>query len=162
MKRNISFGLFLAAIVLAFAACNTRAMITPYFQTASTLIRTSAEGVTDTITFQDSLNIGDTVRVGMMCNGYYDCLKTLKVGGDTSKVKTSLAWPDSLSYVLASDADPEHGVLSFLPEKTVYAIYTTVTYIPVATGTHQIDIRLTSTAPDSYNQCSGHFIIAVK
>ena len=146
---------------MAFIACNTRSMITPGFKTSDTLIRTTVEGVTDTITFTDSLNVGDTVRMGMMCNGYYDYLKTVKVGGDTSKVKTSLEWPDSLSYVLASDADPAHGVLTFLPEKA-YAIYTTVTYIPVASGTHQVDIRLLSSAPDAYSQTAAYFIIAVK
>ena len=169
MKRNISFGLFLAVIVMAFIACNTRSMITPVFQTSNTLIRTYTVQdslgrdsiVTDTVTFTDSLNVGDTVRMGLMCNGFYDYLKTVKVSGDTSKVKTSLEWPDSLSYVLASDADPAHGVLTFLPEKA-YAIYTTVTYIPVASGTHKVDIGLLSAAPESYNQTAGYFFIAVK
>ena len=161
MKRNSLLYLSLALLTLAFASCNTRTMFTPGLQTATQLIRTSAAGVKDTITMTDTLNVGDTVRMGMICNGYYDYLRTVVVSGDTSKVLTSLAWVDSLNYVLDEDADPAHGRLSFLPEKA-YAIYTTMTYIPVATGVHKIDIKITSSAPDKYNQYSGYFMIAVK
>ena len=161
MKRNILFFLSLAFVALIAISCDLNSVISPSVRTSTVLYRTSLEGVKDTITFADSLNVGDTVRMGMICEGYYDYLCKLKVSGDTSKVKTSLAWPDSLSYALASDADPEHGVLSFVPEKA-YGIYTTLTYIPVASGTHEISILLTSSARESYNQYAGSFFIAVR
>ena len=151
----------MTALVFALVSCNTRSVFSPSLQQASELIRISAEGVKDTITFSDSLQIGDTVHVGMLCNGFYDYLRTVVMAGDTNKVKTSLEWPDSLGYVLAEDADKEHGRLSFVPEK-VYAIYTTLTYIPVASGTHRVDIQINSAAPESYNQYNGYFVIAVK
>ena len=151
----------MTVLAVAFVSCNSKAVFSPNLQTAAQLIRVSAEGVRDTITFNDSLQVGDTVYLGMLCNGFYDYLKKVSATGDESKVLTSLEWPDSLSYVLADDSDQEHGCLSFLPEK-VYAIYTTLTYIPVASGTHKLDFQITSAAPESYNLYSGSLVIAVK
>lgn len=161
MKRNILVYISLVVLTLAFASCDTRSTFTPGFQTSEMLIRTSMDGVKDTILLTDTLNLGDTVRMGMICEGYYDYLKTIVVSGDTANVHTALAWPDSLSFVLAEDADPAHGRLSFLPDKA-YAIYTTLTYIPVATGMHRVDIKVVSNAPDPYSQSNGFFMIAVK
>ena len=148
-------------MAVALVSCNSRAMFSPSLQTATEMIRVSAEGVRDTVTFNDSLQVGDTVYLGMLCNGFYDYLKKVSATCENSKVLTSLEWPDSLSYVLADDSDQEHGCLSFAPEK-VYAIYTTLTYIPVESGTHKVDIQITSAAPESYNLYSGYFLIAVK
>ena len=161
MKRNILVSLSLALIAVAAVSCDTRSMITPGLQTSTSLIRTSAAGVKDTITLTDTLSVGDTVRMGMLCRGFYDYLKTVVVSCDSSKLSVSLAWPDSLNSALASDADPAHGRLSFLPEKA-YAIYTTLTYIPKVSGMSQIDIKLTSSAPEKYSESSAYFFIAVK
>ena len=161
MKRSILVYSFLALIAFAVTSCDTRSMMTPGLKTSTSLIRTSVFGVTDTIMLLDTLSVGDTVRMGMICNGYYDYLRTVLVSNETSSVSLSLAWPDSLSYVLAPESDAAHGRLTFLPAKA-YAIVTTLTYIPEESGMHKIDIGITSSAPDKYSQYSGFFMIAVE
>lgn len=167
MKKNI---LLLAFVAFALVACDLNTVISPGVQVSSSLYRTYTTQdslgrdtiVKDTITFTDSLNIGDTVLIPMVCQGYYDYLRMVKVSPeDTSKMQLSLAWEEEYKSVLAEDADPAHGYLSFLPEK-VFAFYTTIKLVPVASGTHRVDIQALSNAKENYSQGSWHFFVAVK
>lgn len=161
--------LLFAFVAAAFVACETKSVISPGIRFSSALYRTyTVQGslgqdsiVKDTISLQDSLQLGDTVRMPMVCEGYYDYLRALTISTDTSKVKVSLAWNEEDSACLSDEADPEHGRLAFLPDK-VYACFTTLTYVPVVTGTHRIDITLTSAAREGYSEGAWHFNLAVK
>ena len=166
MKKNI---LLLAFVAFAFVVCNLDTVISPGIQLSQSLYRTYTVQdslgqdsiVKDTITFTDSLNIGDTVLIPMVCQGYYDYLRTVTVSADTAKMQLSLAWDEKYQSYLAEDADPAHGYLSFLPDK-VYAFYTTIKLVPVASGTHRVDIQALSNAKENYSQGAWHFFVAVK
>ena len=166
MKKNI---LLLAFVAFALIACDLDTVISPGVQVSSSLYRTYTVQdslgqdtlIRDTITFADSLNIGDTVLIPMVCQGYYDYLKTVTVSADTAKMQLSLEWDEKYQSYLAEDADPAHGYLSFLPDK-VYAFYTTIKLVPVASGTHRVDIQALSNAKENYSQGSWHFFVAVK
>ena len=161
MKMRIFLWCSLFVFALSLTSCEGSAAITPSFYQASSLIRTSSSGVKDTITLADSLRVGDTVRMGLLLNGYYDYLTSFVASADTANVRLSLAWGEELSAYLAADADPEHGKLTFAPD-CVYVCVTTLTYVPRKSGRHEIDLLVTSNAPSSYSRQSGHFFIAVK
>ena len=142
-------------------SCNTENVFSPNIRFSSVLYRTSAEGVKDTITFSDSLHIGDTVYLPMILDGYYDYLISFTAQADSDKVKVSFPCDDEFRKYLASSSDLEHGKMVFLPDQ-VYACYITFAYVPVKSGTHRIDFLLESSARDPYSEWSGHFEIGVK
>ena len=166
MKKKI---LLIAFVAFALVACDFDSVVSPGIQMSSSIYRTYITQnelgqdtlIRDTIALNDSVNIGDTLRLPMVCQGYYDYLRTLKVSVDTTKLHASLAWDTAYSSSLAEDADPEHAYLSFLPEQ-VYACYTTLTYVPVASGTHRVDILVESNAKGNYSQGSWYFFVGVK
>ena len=170
MPHTMKYKFFLFALVaVAFVACETKSVVSPSVRVSSSLYRTYTVQdslgqdslVRDTISLLDTLRVGDTVRMGMVCEGYYDYLRTVTIVSDTSKVKVSLAWDEKNKTCLTEAADPEHGKLAFVAD-SVYACFTTLTYIPVASGAHRIDISLISAAQEGYSQGSWHFNIAVK
>ena len=63
-----------AAIGFAVVSCDMTTVISPRINVSRQLVRTNLSGVCDTIMLDDSLNIGDTVRMGLLLNGYYDPL----------------------------------------------------------------------------------------
>lgn len=170
MPHTMKYKFLLFALVaVAFVACETRSVVSPSVRVSSSLYRTYTVQdslgqdslVRDTISLTDSLRIGDTVRMGMVCEGYYDYLRALTIVSDPSEVDVSLSWDEEAKHLLTSAADPEHGKLAFVAD-SVYACYTTLTYVPVATGTHRIGISLVSAAKDPYTEGAWHFNIAVK
>ena len=166
MKKGF---LIIALSALAFVACNTDTVVSPSAQLSSSHYRTYTVPdvlgqdslVRDTITFGDTVRIGDTVRVPILCNGYYNYLRSVITTADTTKMLVSLLWNDEFRSSLADDADPAHGRLTFLADK-VYACYTTIVYVPKMSGTHRLDILLTSSAKEGYSDGAWHFFVPVK
>ena len=161
MKRNILICLPLVLVTFFAVSCDLDTVVSPSVQSSSVLFRTSAEGVNDTITFSDSLQVGDTVRLPMVLNGYYDYLTGFAASTDTTKMQVSFVWDEAFRTCLTSSADPDHGILIFEPEK-VYACVVTLQYVPLQSGTHRIDLVLKSSAQETYSQWIGHFNAAVK
>ena len=161
MKRSVLFFLSFALVALMTVSCNMDSVISPGVQYSSYLYRTSADGVQDTITLNDSLQVGDTVRFPMVLNGYYDYITSFVATTDTSKVHVSMMWDDAYKSYLTEIADPDNGILAFKPDQ-VYAFVTTLVYVPMASGTYRIDLELNSSAPSPYSQWAGHFFIGVK
>ena len=147
-------------VTLLAVSCDMTTVISPRVTAANELVRTSLTGERDTILFSDSLNIGDTVQMGMLLNGYYDYLVAFNASADTSKVRLSLNWPDSLGGITDA-SDPAHAKLVFVPD-SVFACLTTLSYVPVSGGTHQINLTLTSSAKEPYSQYMAQFNIAVR
>lgn len=166
MKTKV---LLFALVAFALVACDLDTVVSPGVQLSSSLYRTYTVQdslgqdslVRDTISYTDSLNIGDTVRIPMLCQGYYDYVRSLKITTDTAKLHASLLWDDEYKSYLAEDADPEHGYLSFLADQ-VFAFYTTLIYVPVASGTHRVEIFIQSNAKEPYSQGAWHFNVAVR
>ena len=150
-----------AFVLLAFTSCLDDAVMSPGFAIVTPLERTSQAGVKDTVLLSDTLLVGDTVRAGVVLNGYYDYLTSFIVSADESKVRCSLAWDEEDSMYLAEDANPEIGKLTFAPQG-VYACYTTLQYVPQDSGLHKIEMVLTSAAENPYTTASGHFFIVAK
>ncbi len=169
MKRNVLFISSFVILTVLAVSCDLKTVMSPGVQFSSVLYRTSSVTdstgqvvlVNDTITLSDSLNVGDTVRLPMILNGYYDYITSFAVSTDTSKVHLSLMWGDEYNSYLTTAADPEHGILAFKPD-AVYAFLTTLVYVPQVSGTYRIDMELNSAAQAPYSQWTGHFFIGVK
>ena len=101
------------------------------------------------------------MRLSVILDGYYDYLTAFGLSVDTVNVSAAVEWSDEYKYVLAEDADPEHGKITFLPDK-VYGCYTTIRYIPLHSGTFRIDMKLVSAAQAPYSTMQNYFFIAVK
>ena len=161
MKKHLFFGLSFIAVIVAFVSCNMKAVMSPSITPSATLIRTTAAGVRDTISYSDSLNVGDTVRMRATLNGYYDYITSFVAASDEANVDVSIIWQDSIITYLAEDADPEHGILKFVPER-VYGCYVPIQYIPKHSGTYRIDLTVTSAAESPYSNQQKFFYIAVR
>ena len=161
--------LIFALVAFAIVACNTETVISPSAKFSTSHYRTYTVPnvlgqdslVRDTITFGDTVFVGDTVRVPIQCNGYYDYLRSITASTDTSKMRVSLMWDEEYNSYLADDADPAHGRLTFVADK-VYACNTTIIYVPKASGTHRIDLLLLSAAKEGYSEGAWHFNVPVK
>ncbi|MBO7456798.1 MAG: hypothetical protein J6T71_03115 [Paludibacteraceae bacterium] len=151
--------LFVLVALLA-VSCDMATVVSPRIVASNQLVRTSITGERDTILFSDSLNIGDTVQMGILLNGYYDYLVSFAATADTDKVHLSVAWPDSLGGTTDA-SDPEHAKLVFVPD-SVYSCLTTLSYVPVSPGVHPINLVLTSAAKAPYSQSAAQFYIAVR
>lgn len=158
--RKFLFVITFAAIGFAVVSCDMTTVISPRIDVSRQLVRTNLSGVCDTIMLDDSLNIGDTVRMGLLLNGYYDPLVSFVASADESKVHLSLNWPDTLGGITA-ESDPAHAKLIFIPD-SVSACLTTLSYVPVEAGSHQINLTLTSSAKAPYSQGALQFNIAVR
>ena len=169
MKRNILFAISLALVAVLVASCEGEAVMSPNVQYSSIIYRSytteSSQGqdsiVRDTVSLTDSLNVGDTVCFPMILHGYYDYIVSFVATSDTSKVAVSFLWDEELEEFLDTTADPEHGNLTFVPNK-VYSCLTSLIYVPKAPGTHRVDLVLTSAAKDPYSQWAAHFFVGVK
>ena len=161
MKKHLFFGLSFIAVIVAFVSCNMKAVMSPSITPSATLIRTTAAGVRDTLSDTDSLNVGDTVRMSAILNGYYDYITSFVAASDEANVDVSIIWQDSTITYLAEDADPEHGILKFVPER-VYGCYVPIQYIPKHSGTYRIDLTVTSAAESPYSNQQKFFYIAVR
>ena len=71
-----------------------------------------------------------------------------------------LNWPDTLGGI-TPESDPAHAKLIFIPD-SVAACLTTLRYVPVEAGSHQINLTLTSSAKAPYSQGALQFNIAVR
>ena len=159
MKRI--YLLVLPVLAILLASCEGKNVSTPVVRASSTIIRTSAAGVQDTISYQDTLCVGDTLRMGIIASGNYNALTSFIAKADTNHVRVSLAWDEEYDQYLTANADPAHGVLKFVPEQ-VYAIQTTLKYIPRTVGTHTINMVVASDAGESYSPREYNFDIVVK
>ena len=134
----------------AFVSCESNSVISPGIVVYPQVVRISAEGVSDTITVTDSVNVGDTLRLTMHVNGYYDYLKSIVATSDVEKVKVSLPWNEEQTGVLAEDADPENGKLVFKPDSVTVCV-AVLRYIPLKSGAQSVHIAVRSNARENYN-----------
>jgi len=159
MKRIYLF--LVPVLALLMASCEQKAVSTPSVQASTAVVRTSAAGVRDTISYQDTLCVGDTALMALFVSGNYNCLTSFVVQTDTSNVQVSLAWNTENDPYLTDGSDPEHGKLVFVPEK-VYAISTSLKYIPRKAGTHTISFIVSSDAGSGYSPREFRFDTNVK
>jgi hypothetical protein len=159
--RRILFGfLAFAFFALVWVSCDTKARCTPQLRNAAKLVRTSADGERDTISIQDSIRVGDTIRMSLFANGLYNYLTSLTVASEP-EMSVSLEWSDEMSHCLASDADPAKGRLIFVAEE-VYACTTVLHYTPIKSGKYRIEMLLSSDAGAPYSPAQYYFDVNVK
>ena len=159
MKRFFLF--LLPVLAIAMTSCDLDVASTPTIQLSSQQIRTSITGVKDTISINDSVCIGDTVRMGVAVHGVYHHLDSVWVKADTSKVSVALLWNEEQMNLLTADADPQHGSLIFASD-TIFGIATVLVYIPKEAGTHKIRICARSAAKEEYSEQELEQAIKVK
>ena len=161
MKRNILFPLSLALVAILAVSCETKSVISPTIQASTILYRTSATGVKDTISFLDTLHVGDTVLMPLRLDGYFDYLTTFKAVADTEKVQLAFVTNAAFDSCLTSAANPKHGYLVFEPAR-VYGCYVPLSYVPLRVGTHKVELDLNSAAEEAYSHCYRYFNIEVR
>ena len=161
MKRRFYLFLLLPLVALYLVSCEETAQSTPTLQASSLLLRTSAAGVTDTITYRDTLQLGDTVLMGIAAYGNYNNLTGLRAQTDTTKLKLGFKWNHDDDQYLAAGSDPEHGILLFQPGQINLCV-ATLRYIPVQAGTHRVEITVSSDAGANYSPRMFYFnVVAV-
>lgn len=159
MKRFFLF--LLPVLAIAMTSCDLDVASTPTIQLSNKQIRTSITGVKDTISINDSVCIGDTVRMGVAVHGVYHHLDSVWVKADTSKVSVALLWNEEQMNLLTAGADPQHGSLIFASD-TIFGIATVLVYIPKEAGKHEISINARSAAKKEYSGYAAPHTINVK
>ena len=145
MKRFFLFFLPVLATVLVSCEGKNICSHTPELYVDSYIVRSSTAGVRDTLSsFNDTTIVGDTLRIGMLADAFCNNLLSIKVDVDTNKVKVLMAWKDEDKTLLAADAKPEQGLLTF--KSGLSAVKTTLTYIPRKAGDYKVSITLSSDA----------------
>ena len=160
MKRSFVISLVIALVALGMASCIGTAVSSPSIQAASKMVRTSAAGVRDTINLTDSLNVGDTVRLSMIVQGYYHYLTSFSATSDTTML-VGLAWNQADSAALAPGSDPEHGKVIFTPN-SAYVFLTSLRFTPRYSGKHRIDMNVASSAGEPYSPQLYHYDVVVR
>lgn len=150
MKKHLFVFLSVIAFVCTFVSCEGKSVMSPGIKVSSVVVRTSIEGLCDTIDIRDSVNVGDTLRMTMVVNGYFDYLKSIVAQSDTDKVKVALPWNEAQMGVLTDDADPEHGKLTFKPDSVVLCV-AVMRYVPRKSGAQNVDIVVRSNAEENYS-----------
>ena len=161
MLRRIFFPVVGLVLMITMVSCDEKTASTPLLEVSRSLYRTSAAGVQDTITVLDTLQVGDTVRMGVMICGYYNYLTAFSVKEEKGNVNVAFEWAPANDQFLTSGSDPENGKLEFVAEQ-VYMCTTTLRYIPLAAGTHRIDMIVSSDAGDPYSPRNFYFETIVK
>jgi len=160
MKRSFVISLVIALVALGLMSCDGTAISSPSIQAASKMVRTSAAGVRDTINLTDSLNVGDTVRLSLIVQGYYHYLTSFSATSDTTML-VGLAWNQADSAALAPGSDPEHGKVIFTPN-SAYVFLTNLRFTPRYSGTHRIDMIVASSAGEPYSPQLYHYDVVVR
>ena len=156
MKSRIYLFLLLPLVALSLVSCEEKAQSTPSLQASSYLLRTSAAGVLDTISANDTLHLGDTVLMGLAIYGNFNYLTGVRVEADTAKMQLGFRWNPADDKYLAQGSDPEHGVLLFVPEQINLCV-TTLQYTPIKAGTHRVEIVVSSDAGANFSPRTFYF-----
>ena len=160
MKRLFVYCLAGVFCALLMSSCLGESKSSPHLQVASLMTRTSLAGVTDTIAPSDSLQVGDTARLGIYLYGFANYLNSFTVNYDEDML-VSLGWNEADSAYLSPAADPEKGMLYFRPE-AVYSCVTIMTFVPRTSGTHRLDMYLASSAGSPYSPMQYYYDVKVK
>ena len=161
MKNRIYWFLLLPLLAFSLVSCEDKAQSTPTLKVSSFLLRTSVAGVTDTISYLDTLQLGDTVLMGLAAYGNFNYLTGLRAETDTTNLQLSFKWNHDDDNCLAQGSDPEHGILLFKPE-LVNLCMTTLHYIALKSGTHRVEITVSSNAGENFSPRTFYFNVPVK
>lgn len=149
MKHIHRFAIF-CALLFALSACDTTPKSTPYVQGSTTVFRTNAAGVRDTISYADTIQVGDTVRMHLLLYGQLNTLTYFTATCDTSAIDMGLELADEQWAVLTKDSDPANGKLVFDPEQVI-AFTTWLRYSPRRSGVLPIELVIGSNAGKDYS-----------
>jgi hypothetical protein len=159
--KQVYLLLVLSLTAICMVSCDMKVRSTPLAQAATQMVRTSAEGVQDTIHFTDTLRVGDTVRVQVVLNGYYNPLTAYNVSSDTAAMRLALEVKPELQSALARGTDLEKGKIVFVSDQ-VFVFTTGLRYTPRKSGTHRIEMYVYSDAGESYSPQYYYFDVQVK
>lgn len=149
MKHPISL-IILPLIALAIVSCEPKAESTPMLQGSTTIFRTNAAGVCDTLQYTDTLCIGDTARMSILLEGYLNTLTSFTAKADTSALAVAVEVLPEQMQLLTTGTDLEKGQLKFVPGQ-VMVFAAKLRYIPRSAGTHRIDMMVASDASEQYS-----------
>lgn len=148
MKHFSYIAFFVICITLT--SCLDKAVSTPELRVSNVLVRTTHAGVQDTVRLSDSLNIGDTLRLGMLLHGGFNYLVSFAVLTDTSAVSVALEADSVLQTLLAAGTDLDVAKMNFIPEKVV-ACTPKLRFVPRKSGSHLMSFVITSDAGEGYS-----------
>ena len=150
MKKHLLIILSAVLLCAVMTACQSRAVSTPELYGASVLIRTTPEGVQDTLRPTDSLRIGDTLRLSMVLNGGFNPLKSFTVTADPEAISPALEADSAVLSVLTDGTNLEKGVMIFQPEKVVVCPVK-LRFVPCKSGSHVIQFTVANDAGEGYS-----------
>ena len=148
--KQFSIFVWAALCAMVLVACNTKSQSTPIIQSASVLYRATPDGVHDTISITDTLNVGDTLRLNLLLNGYFNCLRSFYVRSNASEVNVALELPAEADPCLATGTDLENAQVVFVEDK-LYLCPATMRFIPLKSGKPHLELVLASDADEPYS-----------
>jgi len=163
MKKQVVILLSVLASVFAFTGCDSKAASTPEFDVASKIIRTTVDGVCDTISIMDTLHVGDTVRWNVMVSGglYYNSLVSFSVLTDTASLPVSIIGDSILEQYITTGTDLAHARIVFKPE-TLNRWFLWLQYVPRSAGSHKMQFVVANDAGQDYSPRSWFWYPIVK
>lgn len=152
MKRFyfILCTLWLAVCAVVMVSCDTKAVSTPELTGALFLSRTTPAGVTDTIPLQDTLSVGDTLRLNIFMRGVLNPLVSFQAITDTFNLYMWLEIPEGLDQFLIEGSDVCQSKLLFEADKII-ATSAVLVFVPRRAGTHSITMSVANSAGQPYS-----------
>lgn len=151
VMKTIYKLLVLAVVAMGVCSCDMESQSTPGMAYSKSDVHvTHLDGSRDTITFGDTLLVGDTARMEMSFYGITHSLTIAQVTYEPDGVACSFEC-DSVMFkdVLEPDTRLHEGYLHFQPNTmTVRVIYC---YVAKSAGTHPMNFVVESMAKEPYS-----------
>ena len=151
MKRILFFAVF-AITAIGFTSClDDSANSTPRVVPLNYLLRDTPEGVHDTISYNDTIRVGDTLRAPIILYGGYNNLLEFRASADTAMADFQLLLDSGYTdaYYLTKSSDPAKGYLQFAADVYLYPV--NLWFVPKQSGDLKIDMTLSNTAEEKYS-----------
>jgi len=153
--KTISKFILVAFAAVALTSCligefNSTPMI---YTNGKYIYRTTAAGVNDSILFNDTVQVGDTLRAPLILSGGYNNLVSFQATADTPVFDYHLEYDTAWNSYVAADSKPESGYLHFAED--CYQFPVTLWYVPKKAGDYSFYFEISSTAAEKYSPNTG-------
>ena len=162
MKRILFFAV-LAISAIGFTSCLTdEAYSTPSVVPSKYLVRDTPAGVHDTISYSDTIHVGDTLRATVLLYGGYNNLLEFQASVDPELADFHLLLDSGYTgeHYLTKASDPAKGYLRFAAD--IYLYPTALWFVPLKTGDLKLSMVLSNTAGEKYSPVNVWLLMRVE
>ncbi len=147
MKHSILSALALFVCACTMTSCLSEAQSSPEIYLPTHMIRTTSDGLQDTISVVDTLAAGDTVRLNVLLNGGFNSLTGFQAqASDAPALDLRLEVDSTLQKMLAAGSDPDKATLVFQPEANLIVCTFWMRFVPQKAGTLPIQMTVSNSA----------------